>query len=107
LFGKRTPLVGPLFRGYLFARFCPSLSLEAVRRTQGVLRILGSSLSPIPVAAEIIEEIRSRVATDGFIKLDPPAFRPGQRVSIEHGPFEGLMAHVEQEWMTAGASRFY
>ncbi|MCI0539579.1 MAG: hypothetical protein L0Z50_30585 [Verrucomicrobiales bacterium] len=98
LFGKPSLLVAPLFRGYLFARFCPLVSLEAVRRAQGVLRVLGYGQNPIPVAAEIITEIRSRVEADGFIRLEPPEFRAGQRVTIEQGPFEGLMGQVEQEW---------
>jgi transcriptional antiterminator RfaH len=88
----------PLFTGYFFARFCPLLSLDAVRYARGVLRVLRGSHGPIPIPLEIISEIRDRVRPDGFITLDSPAFRRGQQVTIEQGPFEGLLGEVEQEW---------
>lgn len=97
LFGQQYLRVGPLFRAYLFASFCPVVSLETVRHARGVLRVLGDKHGPIPVPPEIIPEMRSRLDADGFIRLDPPALRPGQRVAIEQGPFEGLMGRVEQE----------
>lgn len=97
-FGQPRMHVAPLFRGYLFAHFCPVVSLEAVCFARGVLRVLGNSHGPIPVASEIIAEIQGLVRTSGYVQLDPLAFQPGQRVTIEHGPFEGLMGRVEQEW---------
>jgi transcriptional antiterminator RfaH len=41
-----------LFSGYFFTRFCPLESMEAVRYTHGVLRVVGSGRFPIPVAPE-------------------------------------------------------
>ena len=97
LFGKTCLLVGPLFRGYLFARLCPVVSLAAACHARGVLRVLGNSHGPIPVAPEIVSEIQGRVQADGFFRLEPAALRRGQRVTIEQGPLEGLMGRVEQE----------
>jgi len=91
-------LTKPLFAGYFFAWFCPVVSMEALRSARGVLRVLGDGHGPIPIAPEIISEIRDRVQPDGFIRLEPTPLQPGQRVTIEQGPFEGLMGRVEQEW---------
>lgn len=88
----------PLFPGYLFARYCPLVSGEAVRYVPGVLRVVGSSKSLIPLEPEIIASIRERIQSDGFVRLQPPKFRPGEKVRIEHGPFAGWMAEVEHEW---------
>lgn len=96
--GVSRQVTKPLFLGYFFARFCPPVSLDAIRYARGVVRVVGSnSQMPIPLSDEIIEEIRARVQPDGFVLLAPKAFREGDKVVIEHGPFEGLMGRVEQE----------
>jgi transcriptional antiterminator RfaH len=86
-----------LFPGYFFARFCPIDALEAVRYTPGVMRVVGSGRVPVVVAPEIISDIRARMHPDGFIQLKPRGFQPGDQVTIEDGPFEGLMGRVERE----------
>src|SRR5262249_23034972 len=62
----------PLFPGYFFARFCPSLALDAVRYAPAVLRVVGSSRFPIPVEEDIVSVIQGRVEGDGYIRLAPP-----------------------------------
>ena len=57
----------PLFPGYFFARFCPTLSYEVVRYAYGVLRVVGTRYFPIPLDAEVILAIQDRVQDDGFI----------------------------------------
>jgi transcriptional antiterminator RfaH len=96
--GIARTVVKPLFPGYLFARFCPLISLETVRYARGVLRVVGTQQFPLPVAAEIIAEIRARVQPDGFVRLDRPSFRPGDRVTIEQGPLAGFIGRIEREW---------
>src|SRR5262245_39888801 len=90
--------VKPLFPGYFFARFCPLISLESVRHARGVLRVVGTRQSPLPVASEIVAGIRARVQPDGFVRLDRPSFRPGDQVTIEQGPLAGLIGRIEREW---------
>jgi transcription antitermination factor NusG len=87
----------PLFPGYFFARFCPEISCESVKTSRGVLRVVSSGRYPIPVGDIIVQEIRDRIAEDGFIRLQPRGLEPGTRVSIQDGPFEGLMGKVERE----------
>jgi transcriptional antiterminator RfaH len=86
-----------LFPGYFFIRFCPLESLEAVRYTQGVLRVVGSSRFPIPVASEILAGIQQHIQPDGFIRLQVNRFQPGDKVTIEQGPFEGWIGEVQRE----------
>ena len=88
----------PLFPGYFFARFCPTLSYEVVRYAYGVLRVVGTRHFPIPLDAEVISAIQNRVQSDGFIRLQRKRFLPGEKVTIEKGPFAGWMGKVEREW---------
>jgi len=87
-----------LFPGYFFARFYPLLSFDAVRYAPGVLRVVGDSRFPIPVAPEIITGIRDRVQSDGFVRLDQRPFTSGDRVTIGRGPLAGWLGRVECEW---------
>ena len=96
--GVWRPVTKPLFPGYFFSRFCPLLLLDTVRYALGVLRIVGNSRFPLPVGDNIVSQIQSRVQTDGFIRLQQPPLRPGDKVLIEHGPLAGWMGEVEREW---------
>jgi transcriptional antiterminator RfaH len=87
----------PLFPGYFFARFCPESSFELVKAARGVLRVVSSGRMPIPVHDKIVREIRDRIQEDGLIQIRPQALAPGIRVTIQSGPFEGMMGRVERE----------
>jgi transcriptional antiterminator RfaH len=89
--------VRPLFPGYFFARFCPRDSLELVECARGVLRVISSGRFPIPVEDEVVREIQDRIEEDGLITVRQRALKPGEPVSIQGGPFEGLMGRVERE----------
>lgn len=88
----------PLFPGYFFAYFRPLLTLDSVRSVRGVLRVVGAGRCPIPLAENVILEIRQRVQEDGFICLEPQSFAAGDRVLIDEGPFAGWIGRVEREW---------
>lgn len=87
----------PLFPGYFFARFCPENSFESVKSSRGVLRVVSSGRFPIPVHDEVVQEIQERVQEDGFVRIRSQSLSPGTRVSIQSGPFEGMMGRVERE----------
>jgi transcriptional antiterminator RfaH len=89
--------VKPLFPGYFFARFCPRDSLELVERARGVLRVVSSGRFPIPVEDDVVRQIQERIEEDGFITLHQRPLKPGETVSIQGGPFEGLLGRVERE----------
>lgn len=88
----------PLFPGYLFARFCPLRSLDAVRYAQGVLRIVGTTRCPTGVDEEVISSIQERVQANGYVQLEPERLAAGDEVEIQRGPFAGWMGRVEREW---------
>jgi transcriptional antiterminator RfaH len=96
--GVKRVITKPLFGGYLFARFAPVVSIDAVRYATAVLRVLGTRQSPLPVAAEIIASIQDRVEPEGFIFLERRRLQAGEQVSIESGPFAGWMGCVQREW---------
>lgn len=96
--GSLRKVAKALFPGYLFARFRPLLSYDGVRYSSGVLRVVGNSRVPIPLAPEIISSIRDRVQLDGFVHLDGHQYISGDRVAIEAGPLAGWMGRVEREW---------
>jgi transcriptional antiterminator RfaH len=87
----------PLFPGYFFARFCPESSFESVKATRGVLQVVSSGRIPIPVHEDVVREIQNRVQEDGLIRIRPQILAPGIRVTIQSGPFEGMMGRVERE----------
>lgn len=94
--GVPRALIQPLFPGYLFARFIPSISFDSVRFGFGVLRVVGCSRFPIPVSPDVIASIQERVRSDGLIELGDDDFQPGDAVRIEQGPFAGFMGKVER-----------
>jgi transcriptional antiterminator RfaH len=87
----------PLFPGYFFARFCPGDSFESVKGARGVLQVVSSGRIPIPVPEGAVRQIQERVEADGFIRICPQSLVPGSRVTIQSGPFEGMMGRVERE----------
>lgn len=95
--GATRTVIKPLFLGYFFARFRPEDSIESVKSSRGVLRVISSGRFPIPVEDKIIREILDRIEEDGLIRMKLPALKPGVRVSVQTGPFEGLMGRVERE----------
>jgi transcriptional antiterminator RfaH len=95
--GSAQPATKPLFPGYFFSRFCPEASFESVKTTRGVLRVVNSGRIPIPVPEEVIREIQGRIEEDGLIQIRPRILAPGTLVTIQSGPFEGMMGRVERE----------
>jgi transcriptional antiterminator RfaH len=87
----------PLFPGYFFAQFCPENIFESVKAARGVLQVVSSGRTPIPVQEELVREIQDRIQKDGLIRIRPQVLAPGIRVTIQSGPFEGMMGRVERE----------
>ena len=79
----------PLFRGYLFARFCAAVSLRAVRYSRGVLRVVGGAEQPWRVDDAIIADIRERIGPEGWVEFNERPFCVGDPVRIIAGPLSG------------------
>lgn len=87
----------PLFPAYFFARFSPAMFLELVESARGVLYVVKSGGCPVVVEESVVSELKSRVETNGLIRLHQRQLKPGDRVSIQQGPFAGMIGRVETE----------
>jgi transcriptional antiterminator RfaH len=93
--GQLTQVVKPLFPGYIFARFKFNKFYHRIRFTRGVHSLVLFNNSPTPVDDEIIELIRSRIGSDGFVKTTEE-FKPGDAVVIKDGRFKNLCGVFER-----------
>ncbi len=82
----------PLFPGYLFCRMNPNDRLP-VLITPGVVQIVGTGKTPIPVEEQEIEAVQ-RVASSGLSTAPWPYLEIGQTAQIEEGPLQGMSGIV-------------
>jgi transcriptional antiterminator RfaH len=87
--GRKVRLSEPFFPGYLFIRLDERDNWSLIRSTRGVVRLVGFDHHPVPIADEIIETIRQRVAMDA---APAPYLKPGERVRVTEGAFAQLEA---------------
>lgn len=100
----------PLFPGYLFVLLASSEHerWHLVRRTAGVIRILGVGEEPVPVPDEAIDLILDKSFGSGILvfRNGRPAWEEleaGARVEITEEPFRGLVGILEKP--TSGRRR--
>ncbi len=82
----------PMFPGYLFCRFDINKRLP-ILQAPGVLQIVGSGKTPIPVDEAEITAIH-RLAKTGLPAQPWPFLQIGQVARIEQGPLSGLTGIV-------------
>src|SRR5260370_34797255 len=78
----------PLFPGYLFCRMDPYNRLP-VLMTPGVIQIVGTGKTLIPVEEEEIAAIQ-RVVKNGLSTMPWPYLQVGHVARIEEGPLPGM-----------------
>jgi len=82
----------PLFPSYLFI----SIGLENIHKaiyTPGVLRVLGTNGTPVPVPTDQINSVRTLV--EKTLKYDPhPYLTKGRKIAIKSGPLEGVIGRI-------------
>lgn len=87
--GKRTSIMEPLFKGYLFVNVDTADPLwSKIRSTRGVSRLVAFAGKPASIDADIIQYIRAsvdRLNEQGGISK-------GQLLKLHDGPFRGLEA---------------
>ncbi|HJZ68283.1 MAG TPA: transcription termination/antitermination NusG family protein [Blastocatellia bacterium] len=84
----------PLFPGYLFSRFHPSVEhLYRIGATKGVVGVVRASATPVPVPDADIEAIKIVLASKIECSTSP-TFSSGQKVIIKEGPLRGLQGEV-------------
>ncbi len=100
--GKMAWATGPLFPGYLFARFELHARYFDVKYLPGVHGFVSAGMDPLAVPDAVIEEIRRR-GVGGVIKIQEPAMGSGDKVRVVEGPFRGFEAIFER--YLSGAER--
>jgi transcriptional antiterminator RfaH len=86
---KRQTITGPLFPGYLFAKFHFGEQQRAVSYARGVQKIVKFGDTPAIVAEDIIDAIRSRVR-DGYVTVPTPTFTRDRRCVLKKVLFREL-----------------
>ena len=94
--GQQIRIVKPLFPSYIFARFRYNDSNHRVRFARGVHSLVSFNHGPAPVDDEIIEMIRSRIGSDGFVRAHEE-LKAGDAVVIKDGRFQNLYGVFERE----------
>lgn len=89
-------VIGPLFPGYIFAKFDVAAYGRLVKYANGVTNIVSFGGKPAVVEEAILAAIRAH-AQDGIITVPPTPFAVGDRVEIQTGPFRGLQGIFEKE----------
>jgi transcriptional antiterminator RfaH len=80
----------PLFPNYVIIQIVSRW--YAARWTTGVHRVLMSGDQPVRLKDDIVQSLRSR-EINGLVRLPQiPLLKPGDRVRIIHGSFEGRIA---------------
>lgn len=94
---KVEDVLAPLFPRYLFAAFdLAEAGWRVIRSTRGVVDLVCGGTDPLPVPREIIDEINDRSDEQGLVVLARDRFlTPGDRLSIEAGPFADYEAIFE------------
>jgi transcription antitermination factor NusG len=82
----------PLFPGYLFCRMNPNDRLP-VLITPGVVQIVGTGKTPIPIEEQEIAAIQ-RVGRSELSTMPWPYLQVGQMARIEAGPLQGMSGIV-------------
>jgi transcription antitermination factor NusG len=79
----------PMFPGYLFCRFDPNTRLP-ILTTPGVLQVVGSGRTPIPIDRAELEAVRQ--LAESQLQAEPhPYLEVGQKVYIQEGPLVGTV----------------
>ena len=87
----RKTVIGPLFPGYLFARFELERHYRAVSYATGVRKIVEFGSGPVELDATMIDAIKERLS-DGYVTPHSEHFKMGQLLHIKSGPLAGLEA---------------
>jgi transcriptional antiterminator RfaH len=78
----------PLFPRYMFVAIdMAAQRWRSVQSTIGVSRLVTNGDEPAVVLVDVVRALRAREDAKGFIKLDAPAFAPGDKVRVRAGAF--------------------
>jgi transcriptional antiterminator RfaH len=91
---KRKRII-PLFPNYLFVRIHLPTEFHYVTWSPGVKRLVSFGDRPIPLDDDVVNFLKQQTDTEGLIKAHSQ-LRSGQEVEIRGGPFDGLIAIIQE-----------
>ncbi len=88
---RKVKVSRPLFPGYIFAE-CPANPRDwlEIKKTEGVVGILGTKDMPLPVPREQVENVR-KIVESGIDPMPHPFLKEGERVVVVDGPMRGAV----------------
>ena len=90
-----TPVLKPLFPGYLFVSIALDIDYYKVRWLPGVKKLMGSGEQPVPLDDGVVDFLMERADENSVIKRK--TFRKGDTVRVRRGPFKGLVGIIEKD----------
>lgn len=97
VWGLPKPIIKPLFAGYIFAKFNAVSYFHTIQYTRGVKQVLHFGKTLFPIEEEIIQNIKNRLNSEGFVESEKNILKPGITVSISEGPLSGFNGIFERE----------
>ena len=91
---ERRKRVIPLFPNYLFVRIDLQTEFQYVTWSPGVKRLVSFGDRPIPLDERVVNFLKQQTDAEGVIKAHSQ-LQPGQEVEIRGGPFDGLIAIIQ------------
>mgnify|MGYP003444920334 CR=1 FL=1 len=89
--GQRVAVVEPLFPRYLFIHLDTQTdNWGPIRSTLGVASLVRFGPEPARVPDELIDFLRAREGREGLHDWAEPDYRPGDRVRVAEGAFQGF-----------------
>lgn len=89
-------VVAPLFPRYLFVGVdMAAQRWRSIRSTLGVSRLICAGDEPTPVADVVVDGLKRREDTEGYVQLAERTFAPGTRVQITEGAFASCFGLFE------------
>jgi transcriptional antiterminator RfaH len=92
---KKAMRIIPLFPNYVFARIRMPQDYFYVLWSPGVRHFVAFGGTPVPLADKIVQYLMQEADQDGIIRACSK-LKVGQEVRINGGPFEGLMAIIQE-----------
>ncbi len=93
---RKIKVARPLFPGYLFVE-CAATARDwlEVKKTEGVVNILGTKKAPLAIPVEQIESVR-KIVESGIDPLPHPYLNVGERIVVVDGPLRGAIGIFER-----------
>src|SRR5574341_150732 len=92
---RKKKIESPLFPGYLFTRINILDDFTKVITSKGVVKILGTNGTPIPIPINEIDSVKTLLKSN--LKYDPyPYLKSGMKVQVIRGPLQGIIGKINE-----------